>query len=119
VVVAVVAVRMVQTAIDQIIEMIAVRHLLVSATLVIALARRRRTVIRVCRVHRQDVLIVMAVVRRVQTAIVQVIDVAVMANARVSAVLAVDVLVIVVDFVAHATLSSKKGLRIVSARRLL
>jgi hypothetical protein len=44
--------------------------------------------------------------------------VAVMANARVPTVLAVDVLVMVVDFVAHATLSSKKGLRIVSARRL-
>jgi hypothetical protein len=118
-VVTVVAVRMVQAAVDQVIEMIAVRHFFVSATLVFASARRRRTMVRVCRAYRQDVFVVMPVVRRVQTAIMQVIDVAVMANARVSAVLAVDVLVMVVDFVAHATLSSKKGLRIVSAHHLL
>jgi hypothetical protein len=108
VVVAVVAVRMMQAAIDQVIEMIAVRHLFVSATLVLALARRRRTVVRVCRAYRQNVLIIMAFVCRVQTAIVQKIDVAVMPNARMPAVLAVDVLVMVVDFVAHATLSSRE-----------
>ncbi len=42
-VVAVIAVRMVQTAIDQVIEMIAVRHFLVATTFVLAVARRRRT----------------------------------------------------------------------------
>src|SRR5579875_2099629 len=104
VIVAVVAVRMVQTAIDQIIEMVAVRHLLVAATLVFALAGGRSTVIRVRRVHRQDVLIVMILVRIVQTAIVQIVNVAIMLDACVSAVLAVDMLVVFVDFVSHRPL---------------
>jgi hypothetical protein len=102
-IVAVVAVRVVQTAIDQIIEVIAVRHLLVSAALVLAAARRRGTMVRVGRAHGQSVLIVVAVVRRVQTAIVQVIDVVIVLDACVAAVLAVDVLVIVMDLVAHRT----------------
>jgi hypothetical protein len=113
VVVAVVAVRMVQSAIDQIIEMIAVRHFLMAATLMFAMTRRRRTMVRVGRVHRQNMLVIMAVVRGVQTAIVQEIDVAVVLDADVSAVLAVYVLVIVVDFVTHRTvLLQRLGCRI-------
>lgn len=103
-IVAVVAVPMVQAAVDQVIEMIAVRHLFVPATLVLALARRRGAMIGVGRVHRQNMFVVMTLMRRVQTAIVQIIDVAIVADARVSALFAVDVLVFVVDFVAHETI---------------
>jgi hypothetical protein len=103
VVVAVVAVGMVQAAVDQVIDMVAVRHFFVAATLVLAVTRRRGTMVRVRRVHGQSVFVIMVIVRGVQTAIVQVIDVAVMLDARVAAVLAVDVLMISVDFVAHRT----------------
>jgi hypothetical protein len=102
-VVAVVAVRMVQAAVDQEIDMVAVRHFLMAAIVVLALARGRRAGIRVGRADRQDVLAVMAVVFGVQVAIVQVIDVPVVLDTCVPTVLAVDVLVIVVDVVAHWT----------------
>jgi hypothetical protein len=103
-IVAVVAVRMVQAAVDQIIEVVAVRHLLVTAALVLAGASGRGAVGGVGRAHGQSVLAEMAVVRVVQMAVVQVIDVAIVLDARVPAVLAVNVLVIVVDMVAHRSL---------------
>jgi len=104
VIVAVVAVRTVQAAVDQVIEMIAVRHLLVAAPLMLAVARRRGTMIRIRRAHGQGMFIIMAVVRRVQTAIVQIIDVAIVLNARVAAMFAVNMLVLVVDLVTHRTI---------------
>jgi hypothetical protein len=101
VVVAVVAVRMVQTAVDQEVEVVAVRHLLVATTLVLTVARRRGTMVWVRRAYGQGVFVIMAIVRGVQTAVVQEIDVAVVLDPRVAAVLTVDVLVIVVDLVTH------------------
>jgi hypothetical protein len=104
VVVAVIAVRMVQAAVDQIIEVVAVRHLLMAATFMLAVAGSRGAVVGVRRAHRQGVLAVVAVVRVVQMAVVQVIDVAVVLEARVPAVFTVGVLVVVVDMVAHRSL---------------
>jgi hypothetical protein len=113
VVVAVVAVRVVQAAVDQIIDVVAVRHLLVAAVLVLALTRGRGAGVRVGRADGQYVLVVVALVFGVQTAVVQVIDVAVVLDACVAAVLAVDVLVVVMDVVAHRTilLGIGKGLQ--------
>src|SRR5579871_402855 len=84
--------------------MIPVRHLLVTAALVLARAGRRRTVVGIRRAHFQDMLIVVSVVGGVQATVVQVIDMAVMTDAGVATVFAVDVLVIVVGFVCHGTL---------------
>jgi hypothetical protein len=101
VVVAVIAVRVVQPAIAQVIDVVAVRHLLVAAPLVLALASDRGTFGRVGRADGDDVLVIMAVVRGVQVAVVQEADVAIVLNARMATVLAVYVIVLVVDVVAH------------------
>jgi hypothetical protein len=102
-IVAVVAVRMMEAAVDQKIEMVAMRHLLVTAPLVLALARRRHTEVRIGAAHGDNVFVVVPLMRGVQAAIVQVIDVAIVPKARVAAVFAVNVFVIVVDFVAHSS----------------
>jgi hypothetical protein len=101
VVVAVVAVGVVEAALVEVVEVVAVRHPLVAAAVVLAVAGDRGAPGRVGGAHFQDVLVVMAVVRRVQVAVVEVIDVPVMADAGVAAVLAVDVAVRVVGLVAH------------------
>ena len=102
-IVAVVAVRMMETAFDQVVEMVAVRNLVVSATIVLTGTGRRRTMIWVRLRHCQNVFVVMAVVRAVQAAIVQIIDMTIVLDARMAAMFAVDVLVIVVNFVGHRT----------------
>jgi hypothetical protein len=109
VVVAVVAVRMMQAAVDQEIDVVAVRHLLMAAILVLALAIGWRAGVRVGRTDRQDVLAVMAIVLGVQMAVVQEIDVAIVVDARMPAVFAVDMLVIVMDVVAHRTVLLEIG----------
>jgi hypothetical protein len=96
-----VAVQVVQAAVDQVIKMIAMRHFLVTATLMSAWARDRGAVIGVGRIYRQDVLLVMTFVGIVQAAIVQIIDVAVMPDAGVSTVFTVDMLMVLVNFVSH------------------
>jgi hypothetical protein len=92
VVVAVVAVRMVQLAIDQIIRVVAVRHGLVPAPRsvtvpgVVAVVVPRGARGRVGAVHLQAVVVHVVPVRVVQVPVVQVIDVPVVADGRVSAV---------------------------------
>jgi hypothetical protein len=102
-IVAMVAVRMMEAALHQVVEMIAVRYLFVAASFVLAVTSRWHTHIRIGAAHRQNVFVVVALVRGVQAAVVQVIDVPFVANARVAAVFAVNVFVVVVDFVAHAS----------------
>jgi len=102
----VVAVRVVQAAVDQVIDVVAVRHLLVAAILVLARTADRRTDGGVGAAHFHDVLVVMVVVRVVQVAIVQVIDVAIVVDARVTAVFIVNMLVVGMDFMGHEGLLS-------------
>jgi hypothetical protein len=109
VVVTVVAVGVVQPAVDEIIVVVAVRHLLVTAALVLAPTRHRGTVGGVGRTDGQDVLVIMAVVRRMQMAVVQIIDVAVVLDAGVAAVFVVNVAMIVMDVVAHGSFSLEWG----------
>jgi hypothetical protein len=106
VIVAVVAVRVVQAAVDQVIDVVAVRHLLVAAILVLARTADRRTDGGVGAAHFHDVLVVMVAVRVVQVAIVQVIDVAIVVDARVTAVFIVNMLVVGMDFMGHESLLS-------------
>jgi len=110
VVVAVVAVRMVQVASDQVIDVIAVRHRLVATTgtvnviLVVAgTAVARRTLGRVGRVHRQSVLVDhAATVLMVQMAVVQVIDVSLVDDSRMATLRAVLVRMVLVRWVRMA-----------------
>jgi hypothetical protein len=93
VIVAVIAVRVMQVAVDEVVDVVAVRHGLVAAAGAMHVARRvpgtamvGRAPIRVARRDLDHVLIDMILVRVVQVAIVQVVDVPVMADRRVPAV---------------------------------
>jgi hypothetical protein len=101
VIVAVVAVAVVQPAIDQVINVIAVRHLLVTALVMIAGAGDRGTRGRIGRVHLDLALVVMLAVFVVQVPVVQKIDVAVVLNPGMPAMFAVDVLVTGVFLTTH------------------
>ena len=85
-----VAVRMMQTAVNQIIDVIAMRHRLVAAARPVDMRRfvasaARGALIRVGRVDLDLVLIHMIAMRMVQMAIVKVIDMAAVLDGRVSA----------------------------------
>jgi hypothetical protein len=108
-VVAVVAVRMVQSAVDQIIEVVAVGHLLVPAVLVLALASDRSADGRVGLAHFEFALVVVAGVFAMHVAIVQEIDVAVVLDASVAAMFAVGVRVVVVVLAVHIRSPWLKG----------
>lgn len=104
VIVAVVAVGMMQVSIDQIVDMISVGHRLVTAIRSMAVSRVMpaaamlgRTAIRVCRTDLDDVLIDVIVVRVMQMAVVQVVDVTVVPDCDVAAALAMDVRMIGVN----------------------
>jgi hypothetical protein len=109
VVVAVVTVRVVQVAVDQIVDMVAMRHYLVTATramlvpgLVSLAAVLRRAAVGVrCR-YVDYVLVDVVSVRMVQVAVVQVVDMIAVAHRRVTAVRAVRMRVVsVVRFLAR------------------
>jgi hypothetical protein len=102
VVVAVVAVRMMQPAIDQEIHMVAVRHRLMAAVVVLAAAGNGGAPGGVGRIHCQGVLVIVSIVRAVQMAVMQVVYVAVVANACMATVVAVNVAMLFVNVVAHA-----------------
>ncbi len=110
-VVAVTVVGMVEVAIDQVIHVIAVGDGLVATRGTVAMAGLMRAagVIRragggVGGVHCQRMLIDMVAVRRVEMPVVQIVNVIVMDDGRMSAIFAVHVGVVVVDLVvAHAS----------------
>jgi len=109
-VVAVIAVRMVQMPGDEVVDVIAVRHGLVPATgpvyvcvLMAAAVMPGRALVRILRADRDPVLVDMAAMRMVQVAIVQVIDMALVQDRRVAAMCAVLVVVVgVVGLIAGA-----------------
>ena len=95
-IVAVIAVRMVQSAVHKIVDVVTVRHRLVSAAraVLVGAVRFRRAVHRVCRGDLDDMLVDMIIVHMVEMTIVQIIDMAVMTYRGMSAVRAVNVSVI-------------------------
>jgi len=115
-----VAVRVVQVAVHQVIHVVAVRHRFVTAAsavnvllVVSGASMLGRAGGRVLAVHIQRVLIAMIAVRVVQMAVVQVIDVPGMLDGRVAAISAVLVRVPFVLFaVIHQRLSFGKKMRI-------
>jgi hypothetical protein len=102
VIVAVVRVRVVQDAVDEVVGVIAVRHGLVTASRAVLMLRvvaagRARAVAGIAGADRDDVLVDMVLVGVVQVAVVQVVDVALVRDRGVPAVGAVDVGVISMD----------------------
>ena len=112
-VVAVVAMRMMQVTIHEVVDVVTVRHGLVPA-LGAVLVRRlvsgagvpRRAVGGVVPTDRDLVLVDVVAVRMVQVARVKVVDVAFVPNGRMTALGAVLVLVLVVLFANHGQASS-------------
>ncbi len=88
VVVAVIAVAMVEPTIHKVIIMIAVRHALVPTVIVPALAVHRLAVVSVLGTHRNRMLIVVSLVRVVQMPIVQIVYMVAVLNTSVPTVLA-------------------------------
>jgi len=101
VIITVIAVTMVESTIDQVINMIAVRYERMSATVVFALAHNRRAPIGVVSAHCDHVLVIVSFVRMVQMPVVQVIHMPIVQNANVPAMLAVNVRMRIVDSVHH------------------
>jgi hypothetical protein len=116
VVITVIAVRMMKVAVDQIVDVIAVRHRFVSAARPVDMARimgaamvARRTLIRICRADLKLVLVYMIAMRMMQVPIMQVIDMIAMFDGRVPAVRAVlMVVVVMMGFVAGAHLEAPR-----------
>jgi hypothetical protein len=104
-VVAVIAVTVMQAPIDQVVKVVTVGHQRMAAALVAALAHHRGASVRVCLTHGEHMLIVVALVGMVQVAIVEVVHMAVVLDAQMATVLAVDVRVVGVGLVSHDRLS--------------
>lgn len=99
-VITMIAVLVMQTAVDQIIDMVAVRNGLMTATFPMNMARtgiKRNAGIRVGFIYRQGVFVVMAVVLVVQMAVVQIVDMAVMFDGGMTAAAAVNMGVVVMN----------------------
>ena len=99
-----IAVLVMQTAVDDVVDVIAVRYGFVAATFAVNVAVagvNRMAAVRVGFINAQGVLVVMAVVFMVQVAVVQIIDVAFMFDGSVAAVCAVDVVMMFVGFTGH------------------
>ena len=95
-----IAVLVMQTAVDQIIDMVAMRNGLMTATFPMNMARtgiERDAGIGVGFIYRQGVFVVMVVVFVVQMAVVQVVDMAVMFDGGMTAAAAVNMGVVVMN----------------------
>lgn len=86
-----VAVAVMQSAIDQIIQVIAMRHGRMSATVMSATAICRRALRRIGRAHFDDMFVVMVAVQGMQMAIVQIISMVAVQHGQVSAIRTVNV----------------------------
>jgi hypothetical protein len=92
VVVAVVAVRMMQVTVDQVVDVVAVRHRLVAATWTVAMVRVMagaamvgRAAVGVPLAHGDDMLVDVVLVRMMQVAVMEIVDVAIMAHREMAA----------------------------------
>ena len=95
-----IAVLVMQAAVDQVIDMVAVWDSFMSATFSVNMARtgiERDAGIGVGFIYRQGVFVVMAVVLMVQMAVVQVVDMAVMFDGGMTAAAAVNMGVVVMN----------------------
>ena len=103
-VVAVIAMLVVQTTVDDVVNVIAVRYGFVTATFAVNVAVagvNRMAAVRIGFIDTQCMLVVVAVVLMVQVPVVQIIDVAFVFDGSVAAVCAVDVVMMFVGFAGH------------------
>ena len=103
-VVAVIAVFVMQTAVDDVVDVVAVRYSFVAATFAVNVAVagvNRMAAVRIGFIDTQCMLVVVAVVLMVQVAVVQIINVAFVFDGSVAAVCAVDVVMMFVGFAGH------------------
>ena len=99
-----IAVLVVQTAVDDVVDVVAVRYSFVAATFAVNVAVagvNRMAAVRIGFIDAQCMLVVVAVVFMVQVAVVQIIDVAFVFDGSVAAVCAVDVVMMFVGFTGH------------------
>ena len=99
-----VAVLMMQAAVDDVVDVIAVRYGFVAATFAVNVAVagvNRMAAVRIGFIDAQGMLVIVAVVFMVQVAVVQIIDVAFVFDGSVAAVCAVDVVMMFVGFTGH------------------
>lgn len=99
-----VAVLVVQTAVDDVVDVIAVRYGFVATTFAVNVAVaavNRMAAVRIGFIDTQGVFVVVAVVLMVQVPVVQIIDVAFVFDGSVSAVCAVNVVMMFVGFAGH------------------
>lgn len=103
-VITVIAVLVMQTAVDDVVNVIAVRYGFVAATFAVNVAVasvNRMAAVRVGIIDAQGVFVVVAVMLMVQMAVVQIIDMAFVLDGSVAAVCAVDVVMMFVGFTGH------------------
>ena len=86
-IIAVITMRMVEAAVDEIVEMVAMRHRFMSAvrTVDMRAVNLRRALLGIFRAHRDDMFVHVILVHMVEMAIVKIIHMAVMADGRVTA----------------------------------
>lgn len=99
-----ISVLVVQTAVNDVVDVIAVRYSFVAATFAVNVAVagvNRMAAVRIGFIDAQGVFIVVAVVLMVQVAVVQIIDVAFVFDGSVAAVCAVNVVMMFVGFAGH------------------
>ena len=102
-----VAMLVMQTAVDDVVNVIAVRYGFVAATFAVNVAVagvNRMATVRIGFIDAQGVLVVVAVVFMVQVAVVQIIDVTFVFDGSVAAVCAVNVVMMFVGFTGHFSL---------------
>ena len=99
-----IAVLVMQTAVDDVVNVIAVRYGFVAATFAVNVAVagvNRMAAVRVGFIDAQSMLVVVAVVLMVQVTVVQIIDVAFVFDDSVATVCAVNVVMMFVGFAGH------------------
>ena len=99
-----ISVLVMQTAVDDVVDVIAVRYSFVAATFAVNVAVagvNRVAAVRVGFIDAQGMLVVVAVVLMVQVAVVQIIDVVFVFDGSVAAVCAVNVVMMFVGFAGH------------------
>lgn len=90
VIVAVVAVAMMQFAIAEIVKVIAMRHLFMALSLVITCAGNRRAGRGIRAAYRDSVFVIVVPMKKMEMTIVQVINVPLVRNGQVAALLAMN-----------------------------
>jgi hypothetical protein len=100
-VIAVIAVTMVQPSIDQVIDVITVRNQRMPTPSVSALARDRRARIGILDAHGNHMLVVVSLMWVVQMSVVEIVYMPIVKNAQMPAMLVVNVGMRVVDGMSH------------------